>query len=39
MSTWYSICGWIGVRKCAEVEEIIKQLVDRCGHGIEIDVC
>jgi len=38
MSTWYSICGWIRVRKCAEVDEIIKQLGDRCGQDIKIDV-
>ncbi len=38
MSTWYSICGWIRVRKCAEVDEIAKQLRDRCGQGFEIDV-
>lgn len=38
MSTWYSICGWIRVRKCGEVDEIIKQLGDRCGQGIKIDV-
>ena len=38
MSTWYSICGWIRVRKCAEVDDIIKQLGDRCGQGFEIDV-
>jgi hypothetical protein len=37
MSGWYTICGWVRVRKCAEVEEIIKQLRDRCGQGIEID--
>ena len=36
MSSWYTICGWVRVRKCAEVEEIIKQLQDRCGQGIEI---
>ncbi len=38
MSTWYSICGWIRVRKCAEVDDIIKELRDRCGQGFEIDV-
>jgi hypothetical protein len=37
MSSWYTICGWVRVRKCAEVEDIIKQLQDRCGQGIEID--
>ncbi len=37
MSTWYSICGWIRVRKCAKVDNIIKQLRDRCGQGFEID--
>jgi hypothetical protein len=36
MSSWYTICGWVRVRKCAEVEDIIKQLEDRCGQGIEI---
>jgi len=38
MSTWYSICGWVRVRKCAEVEDILRQLEDRCGDGIKIDV-
>jgi hypothetical protein len=38
MSTWYSICGWVRVRKCAEVEDILRQLGDRCGQGIKIDV-
>ena len=38
MSSWYTICGWVRVRKCAEVEDIIKQLQDRCGQGIEIGV-
>ena len=38
MSLTYSICGWIRVRKCAEVEEIIKQLRDCLGQGFEIDV-
>ena len=37
MSSWYTICGWVRVRKCAEVEDIIKQLQDRCGQSIEID--
>ena len=37
MSSWFTICGWVRVRKCAEVEDIIKQLQDRCGQGIEID--
>jgi hypothetical protein len=37
MSSWYTICGWVRVRKCAEVEDIIKQLQDRRGQGIEID--
>ncbi len=37
-STWYSICGWIHVRKCEDVEDVIKQLRDRCGQGFEIDV-
>jgi hypothetical protein len=36
MSNWFTICGWVPVRKCAEVEDIIKQLQDRCGQGIEI---
>jgi hypothetical protein len=36
MSSWYTICGWVRVRKCAEVEDIIKKLQDRCGQGIEI---
>src|SRR5271157_3969524 len=38
MSTWYSICGWIRVRKCAEVDDIKKQLGDRCGQGIKVGV-
>ena len=38
MSNWYSICGWIRVNKCAEVEDILRQLKDRCGQGFEIDV-
>ena len=38
MSTWYSICGWIRVSKCAEVKYIVKQLGDRFGPGFEIDV-
>ena len=38
MSSWYSICGWIRVRKCPEVEHILRQLRDHCGQGIEIDV-
>ena len=37
MSSWYTICGWVRVRKCAEVQDIIKQLQDRYGQGIEID--
>jgi hypothetical protein len=37
MSSWYTICGWVRVRKCAEAEDLIKQLQDRCGQGIEID--
>ena len=37
MSGWYTICGWVRVRKCVEVDDIIKQLQDRCGQGIEID--
>ena len=38
MSNWYTICGWVRVRKCTEVDDIVKQLKDRCGLGIEIDV-
>jgi hypothetical protein len=38
MSNWFTICGWVCVRKCAEVDDIIKQLKDSCGQGIEIDV-
>ena len=38
MSNWYTICGWVRVRKCPEVDDIVKQLKDRCGLGIEIDV-
>ena len=38
MSIWYSICGWVRVRKCAEVEDILGQPRDRCGEGIKIDV-
>jgi hypothetical protein len=37
MSSWYTICGWVRVRKCAEVQHIIKRLQDRCGQGIEIN--
>ena len=37
MSNWYTICGWVRVRKCAEVDDIIKQLQDRCGQRIVID--
>ncbi len=37
MSVWYTICGWVRVRKCVEVNDIIKQLEDRCGEGIKID--
>jgi hypothetical protein len=37
VSSRYTICGWVRVRKCAEVGDIIKELQDRCGHGIEID--
>jgi hypothetical protein len=38
MSIWYSICGWVRVRKCAEAEDIIKQLGERCGQSIKVDV-
>ena len=38
MSKWYTICGWVRVRKCAVVEQILGQLGDRCGEGIKIDV-
>ena len=38
MSNWYTICGWVRVRKCAVVEHILGQLGDRCGEGIKIDV-
>ena len=38
MSSWFSICGWIRLNKCAEIDDIVKQLKDRCGQGIEIDV-
>ncbi len=38
MSTWYSICGWIRVESARRSSEIIKQLRDRCGQGIKIDV-
>jgi hypothetical protein len=38
MSSWFSICGWIRLNKGAEVDDIVRQLKDRCGQGIEIDV-
>ena len=38
MSNWYTICGWVRVRKCAVVEHILGQLGDRFGEGIKIDV-
>ena len=38
MSSPYTICGWIRARKCAEVDDIIKQLQDRCGQGIKVEV-
>jgi hypothetical protein len=38
MSNWFTICGWVRVRKCAEVDDLVKQLKDSCGQGIEIDV-
>ena len=38
MSNWYTICGWVRVRKCPEVEEILGQLRDRCGEGIKVEV-
>jgi hypothetical protein len=38
MSSRFSICGWIRLNKCAEVDDIVKQLKERCGLGIEIDV-
>ena len=38
MSNRYSICGWIRVRKCAEVDDVIKQLKDHLGQGLKIDV-
>jgi hypothetical protein len=38
MSSWYTICGWIRARKCAEVDDIIKQLQDRCGQGIKVEL-
>jgi hypothetical protein len=38
MSTWYSICGWVCVRKCAEVQDILRQLRGSFGEGIQVDV-
>ena len=38
MSSWYSICGWIRVRKCPEVEHILRQLREHCGEGIKVEV-
>jgi hypothetical protein len=38
MSTWYSICGWVCVRKCAEAEDILRQLRGSFGEGIQVDV-
>jgi hypothetical protein len=38
MSSSYTICGWVRARKCAAVEDIIKQLKDRCGQGIKVEV-
>ena len=38
MSNWYTICGWVRVRKCPEVEDILRQLRDRCGEGIKVEV-
>ena len=38
MSNWYTICGWIRIRKCVEVEDILRQLRDRCGEGIKVEV-
>ena len=38
MSSSYTICGWVRVRKCAAVEDIINQLQDRCGQGIKVEL-
>jgi hypothetical protein len=38
MSSWYSICGWVRIRKCPEVDDIVKQLRDHCGEGIKLEV-
>jgi hypothetical protein len=37
MTRWYSIDGWVRVRRCIEVEQILAELRIRCCGGIEVD--
>jgi hypothetical protein len=37
MTRWYSIDGWVRVRRCIEVEQIVAELRTLCCLGIEVD--
>jgi hypothetical protein len=38
MTYSFSICGWVRVRKCKEVEVIVTRLAESCSLEIELDV-